>query len=127
MWVDRREYEALRSDRDKCWSEARVLAEQNHVLQTTVNWLCTRTTQLEKERAALVFNYMGVKVETPEYAPAPASRRAAVAMTTTAEVPLDIPGVLGQSGMFNDIGDTEAKRLGIGWDEQGAVRYGDKA
>lgn len=107
MWIDRKVYENLMLDNAKLREESRVLNNMNQQQESTIRWFMVRTTQLEKERAQLIFNYMGVKVETPEYAPAPRVQSAA-------EIMSQVPS-------FEDVGDTEAARLGVGWNDQGEM------
>lgn len=111
MWIDRNTYDDLRLDNAKLREESRVLNQQNTAIRSTLEWLTVRVTQLEKERAALVYNYMGVKIETPDISPAP----------SVPEVPMDLPAVLGASGLFSDVGDAEARRLGLDWNGDGRV------
>lgn len=111
MWIDRNVYENLMLDNAKLREESRVLNQQNQTLRSSLEWFMVRVTQLEKERAVLVQNYMGVKIETPDYRPAPSPR----------EVPLDIPSLIGAMG-FNDMGDDEARRLGIDFPDAAPTR-----
>ena len=85
--------------------------ERNYTaLMTTLDWLRVRVTQLEMERAQMLYNYTGVKVPTPII-----DRK---------------PEVHGPEGAaaglpnFEDVGDAEAARLGVGWNPDGTVRYG---
>lgn len=78
--------------------------------QTTLDWLTMRVTQLEKERAQLLFMYTGVKVETPVIGTAP-----------TSPIPQNAP--LDALPNFDDMGDEAAKKLGIDWDADGRVKY----
>jgi hypothetical protein len=105
MWVDRKTYETLLLDNAKLREESRVLNQTNHQQETTISWFMVRVTQLEKERAQLLFNYTGVKVETPEYQPAPRSSAESLNPTPS----------------FDDIGDAEATKLGVGWDSAGML------
>lgn len=118
MWITRKHYDDMRLDVAKCREEARVLDQQNVHLQHTVSELCQRLNVSEHERVLLIKNYMGITLPAPEFVPSPASVRNA---HRAPEVPLDIPAVLGAGGMFGDMGDTEAKKLGIDWDGTGKV------
>ena len=110
MWISREHYQAHRDERIK--AEAIVAAVQSHnvALQTSLDWMRVRLTQLEHERAQLIFNYMGVKVQVPSIEPA----------TNPAEASAD---ALNQTLTFADMGDEEAARLGIEWNADGTVRY----
>jgi hypothetical protein len=75
-----------------------------------MNWLTVRVSQLEHERSILLRDYMGVTV------PALTIRR-----DTPQTEPLDSPV------SFSDVGDDEAKRLGIDWNpETGEINYNIK-
>jgi S-adenosylmethionine synthetase len=109
VWIDRKTYDALRLDYAKANEEARVLDAQNIALRTTLDWLMLRMTFLEKERAVMIQHYMGITLEVPEVSPA---------RSKAAQVPLDIPAMLGHPpGMFSDIGDEAARKLGLDWDK----------
>ena len=109
MWIARTEYERLAGARGKLDATLQRCAAQ----QTTNDWLMMRLTQLEHERAVLVQNYMGVKIPVPEIGRA--------VETVDVEKALRDPGSL-----FADVGDEEAKRLGLDWDETGAVTEGNR-
>ena len=106
MWIDRKTYEDGRLDYAKANTEARVLSEQNRALQTTLDWFRVRITQLEMERAQLLFNYTGVKVPTPSIEPAPDDQH-------------PLHGV----AHFNDMGDDEATKHGVGWNPDGTLSF----
>ena len=110
MWIDRKTYDDLRLDYAKANEEARVLSHQNQVLITTLDWLRVRVTQLEMERAQLLWRYTGVKVPVPEIV-----KTDGVASNPMAQTP-----------NFNDVGDTEAAKLGISWDDNGELVYADR-
>lgn len=105
MWIDRKTYDDLRLDRTTWLAEARTLTTQNQALTTTLDWLRVRVTQLELERAQLLWNYTGVKVPTPT-----------ITHTATDTVPLTPPN-------FQDIGDAEAAKQGIEWADDGTLLY----
>ena len=104
MWCDRKVYDDLRLDTAKRGAECQVLQQQNTTLTTTLDWLRVRVTQLEQERAQLLFNYTGVKVPTPRIEYEHAAEAA-------------------HPPHFRDVGDVEAARLGISWDEAGNLVY----
>lgn len=105
MWMDRKAYDDIRLESVTATTRAQVLAEQNKALQVTLDWLRVRVTQLELERAQLLFNYTGVKVPTPT-------------IQTT-----DAPESFHRVPHFNDIGDEEANRMGISHNPDGTLRY----
>lgn len=111
MWLDRKVYESLLLDNAKLREESRVLNNANHAQQTTIDWFRVRITQLERERAQLLFNYTGVKVEVPEITKAPQS----------------VEEILGGSVSFADLGDAEAKKQGVDWDAAGLMEIRKQA
>ncbi len=94
------------SDAAAANAKAALLYAQVLALQTTVDWMRVRVNQLEHERAVLVENYMGVKIQVPTIEPAP-------------EAPRSVESLLGQSLDFNDVGDRAAAALGLGWNDNG--------
>lgn len=111
MWISKKAYDAMHDEWLKNHEEARVLAEQNRALQVTQDWFRVRVTQLEKERAILLNNFMGLKIEVPNYDVTPPSG---------AKDPL---AILGGTQIFEDMGDDEAKRHGIEHTADGRVAY----
>ena len=109
MWLDRKTYDDLRLDAAKRSTECQVLQQQNTALMTTLDWLRVRVTQLEMERAQLLWNYTGVKIPTPVINKIDPERPETNPMT-------QIPN-------FNDMGDVEAAKLGVGWDSNGELVY----
>ena len=105
MWIHRKTYDDLRLEWTKAHEEARVLAQQNQALTTTLDWFRVRITQLEMERAQLLWNYTGVKIPTP-----------VIAKNVNANAITQTPD-------FADVGDAEAARLGISWAEDGSLVY----
>ncbi len=105
MWVEKKVYQDIRDAWIKSHEEARVLAQQNTALQTTMDWFRMRINQLEQERSQMLFQYTGVKVPTP----------------TIHEPPVD--QALAATMGFEDVGDEVAKKLGIGWNDDGTLKY----
>lgn len=101
--------------------EKRILAEQdaNKVLQVNLDWFRVRLTQVEAERAKLLYLHTGVKVETPEFA----VREEAIEQERQST---SLPDIIAGFAGFQDIGDEEAVRQGIDWDEDGKVKYKDE-
>ena len=110
MFISRKTYDDLRLEWAKNHEEARVLSHQNQALMTTLDWFRVRITQLEMERAQMLWRYTGVKVPVPEI----------VKTDGVASNPMT------QTPNFNDIGDTESAKLGISWDENGELVYADR-
>lgn len=115
MWISRRQYDALLSERQDLHialaeerGRVKELTARVTAQDTTVDWFRVRVNQLEHERAQLLYNYTGVKVETPVIQKAPEAVSVADALHS-------VPN-------FNDIGDAEARKLGIGWNDDGTIK-----
>lgn len=107
MWVDRNLYDDIRK---KLWETAAVnqsLEKQVAAMQTTIDWMAIRLTTVEHEKAQLLYNYTGVKIETPVFKKA------------QSEPPID----LNATSMFQDIGDKKAEELGVTWDGKGEILF----
>lgn len=108
MWMDRKTYDDLRLQLAQKSGENTVLSQHYIALMTTMDWLRVRVTQLEMERAQLLWNYTGVKVAAP-------------VITKTDISPDTNP--MTQIPNFNDVGDDMAAKLGISWAEDGTLVY----
>lgn len=107
MWVNRATFDELHKRLYETTGVNQALERNYTALMTTLDWLRVRVTQLEMERAQLLFNYTGVKVPTP-----------VIARTDERPDPnISLPH-------FDDMGDVEAARLGVGWNADGTVNYG---
>lgn len=114
MWIslkaylkDKEDSIALRVQRDEAITQLRQQ-------ETTLAWFMHRLTQVEQERAKLIFTYTGVTVEAPSYEPSDPEKEAASMIQRN---PLNsLPS-------FEDVGDEEAARLGIQWDDEGKIQY----
>lgn len=107
MWISSDVYLKLREElaTERGRNEAQAVAAR--ALETTLDWLRVRLTQLEGERAVLISNYMGISIPTPSIVKAPKPE----------ESPYhSVPH-------FHDVGDAEAARMGISWAEDGTVTY----
>ena len=115
MFLDRKTYDDLRLDAEKCRVEARVLSDECRFLRTTLDWMRIRLTQIERERAQMLFTYTGVKVESPafEREPLPGPSRG------------NVSDILSAVQHFEDVGDKEAGSLGIAWHPDGTLNYGN--
>lgn len=113
MWLNRRDYDRIVLDSEKrnavCAEQARHIA----TLTATMDWLRVRVTQIEQERAQLLYNYMGIKVETPSIertrVPGPSELASAVAP------------------YFTDMGDDEAAKQNVSWANDGTLKYGKQS
>lgn len=111
MFISRKAYDDLRDQALTASAVCTKVEQHNVALQTTMDWMRTRLNQLEHERAQLIYQYMGVKIAVPVIAPTPA-----VQPETVADMVNDMPS-------FNDVGDEEAAKQGIGWNLAGEVVY----
>lgn len=107
MWLDRQTYDDLRLQLAQKHGENVVLNQNYTALMTTLDWLRVRVTQLEMERAQLLWNYTGVKILTPGI---------------TRNDP-NHPDTMAQTPSFNDVGDADAAKLGISWNDDGTLVY----
>ena len=110
MWIDRKTWDDLRLQLAQTHGENAGLSKSFAALETTCDWLRVRVTQLEMERAQLLYNYTGVKVPTP-----------VITKTDTNQ-----HNPMTQTPNFNDVGDAEAARLGVSWDGNGELVYADR-
>ena len=113
MFIDRTTVNNLRLEAETCRVEARVLSEQNRILETTLDWMRMRLTQVEQERAQLLFNFTEVKVAVPSI-----ERETPPGMSRES-----VSDILSAVAHFGDVGDAEAAKLGVDWHEDGTVRY----
>lgn len=107
MWISQATFTSLVADRAKAEGEARALETHNVALKTTMDWMAMRLTQLEHERAQLIFNYMGVKIQVPSIEPA--------------GEPVTTSDILSAAPSFADMGDEAAKAEGYDWDAEGRL------
>lgn len=87
--------------------------EANKVLQVNLDWFRVRLTQVEAERAKLLYLHTGVKMETPSFersTPEDDQQRSA------------LPDMIAGFAGFQDVGDEEARKLGIEWDDEGKIK-----
>jgi hypothetical protein len=110
MWISRAVFEDLRDQATKATAITDALRTHITALNTTLSWLQVRLTQLEHERAVMLDKYMGIKVTVPVFEPDQQS---------TGDILNTMPS-------FNDMGDAEADRLGIGWSTDGSLVYNRK-
>lgn len=119
MWTNRAVFEehdarmhAGNVERARLLAENIGLRESNKVLQTNMDWMRMRMTQLEKQNAQYIYQIAGVKVPTPEFVPAINLADAASTMSELADV-------------FEDMSDERASKLGISLTPDGLVKYPD--
>lgn len=105
MWIDRKRYDMLLTEAAELRGENRTLRDQNKVLQVNLDHARLQGTQMAKERAQLLFQYTGVKIPVPEFLPQ-------VEMPANQVINMD---------MFNDVGDEQARMMGLAWDSNGRL------
>jgi hypothetical protein len=115
VFISRKHYDDLRLEWAKNHEEARVLSDQNRMLQTTLDWMRVRMTQVETERAQMLFTFTGVKIAVPtiERETPPGPHRG------------NVSDILAAVNHFGDVGDTEAAQLGVQWNPDGTLRFQD--
>ena len=105
MWIRRQVFDGLNEERITAAEEARVLRDQNTTLKITMEWALQRVQHIEIERALLLKQYMGIAVQVPQF--------------VKPEVPQE--DQLVGAAVFNDVGDDEAKRRGLLWNDVGEL------
>ena len=107
MWLTQTAYLETQKALLQVIAERDAIRQQQAALVNTNEWLMVRVTQLEHERAVFLRTQFGVSIAAPTIQRAdPVSQ-------------LD----LNQTISFADMGDEEALRQGIGWDEHGSVLF----
>lgn len=124
MWITQTAYLELQKALIGAQAEVAAIKAQQAALTNTNDWLMVRVTQLEMERAKLIEVNYGVKVDVPVIEKRPEHF---VTGMTTGQPKLDSDFSLNQTISFNDVGDDEARRLGISWNDNGEVVYGTYA
>lgn len=110
MWIKRSMFEELVNKRASAEAEARTISEQNKVHQANMDWMRFRISQVEKINAQFLYNISGVKIPVPEIVQKPAE-------------------AVGENHPFNrlpsfeDMGDQDAKSMGISYNTDGTVKY----
>ena len=109
MWVNKQVFNELWGRSIALTATQGEMLRHNQSLETTLDWLRVRVSQLEHERAIMLSKYMGIDV------PVQVIERA---REKTVESPYhNIPH-------FDDVGDEQARKLGISWNADGSVSYG---
>ena len=111
MWVNKSIYQDLRDELVAAVTTRDTLIGHNRALETTCDWFRVRISQLEHERAILMQNYMGITVPV---------------LSIEKDKPKNSDSPFHATPHFNDIGDDEAKKLGIDWNPlTGEIAYPD--
>jgi len=110
----------LHRERDKRELVEKQIAYQ----QTLIQFLCARVNHLERNNVVLLKAVTKLDFDLPHMtaAPAPASFSAAGPSETVA----DMLKAVGGGSLFEDMGEEEARRQGIGWNADGTVKYDHK-
>ena len=125
MWVNRPWMMALIAERDRLlfeWHTAhaaneRLVGEHLHLRQqkskddVTIDWMRHRVNALEKINAQLLLKATGIHVPIPEIVPTRPG--------TLSDPPLDMTYM----PSFEDVGDSEAQRLGVEHENDGTLVF----
>lgn len=67
VFLSRQAYQDLKDRITAAEAESRAQVKANEVLEANMNWFRHRLTQLEAERAVLLYRFMDIKVPAPEF------------------------------------------------------------
>lgn len=126
MWINKAFFNMVIADNKAQADKLTHWQNTCHILQTkhddalaqkakddlTIDWMRHRINALEKERAVLVQKAAGVTLPVPEIV---ASRPG------TMSAPLSLSSM----PSFEDVGDEEARRLGLAHDEAGYIKFNE--
>lgn len=110
MFVTRSFVDGLREKIVALEAENRTLRDAAKTAEVNQDWMRHRLTQLEKERAQLMYAQTGVKIPAPEF-------------EKVSDAGFDIAKVLGEQVSFGDVGDEVAALMKIGHAPDGTVEY----
>ena len=113
MWITKPEHDRLR----EAAAQVAVLQGQAAAMAANQEWLRTRVNQLEQERAQLVARVLQVPVNVPHIQPIRPSSPLDARPDPKGPSQADVLAQAGAIGMFEDIGDDLAEKLGIFNDE----------
>lgn len=105
MFIPRHVYDTLHDRAIKAEAVEDSLVKQNAQLSAHIEWMRVLLNKSEAEKAGLVKRYLGVDIPVPVMNPVQDDQD------------------LNQTMDFRDVGDAEAKRLGLDWNSDGTVRY----
>ncbi len=129
MWINKQLFETILADNKKLQDAvefertgaSRMSASTNELRaqkakdDITIDWMRHRINALEKERAILVQKAAGISLPTPEIVPT----RPGTMTNPSMLVDFDsLPS-------FEDVGDSEAQRLGLKHDDLGFLEFKD--
>jgi hypothetical protein len=123
MWVNKQLFELVIADNKAQADKSTAWQNTSHALQAqldekraqkakddiTIDWMRHRVNALEKTNAILLQKAAGVHLPVPEIVP---TRPGTMTMPTFDSMP-----------SFEDVGDEEAKRLGVAHDEAGFAQF----
>lgn len=110
MWISTKAWLAHQEALLQFAADVRAAREQVKSQEITLGWFMHRLTQVEAERAKMIFSFTGVKVEAPTY--------------EKEEIQSGINNPLNALPNFNDVGDKAAAELGIDWNKEGELIFG---
>ena len=67
MFLSRQAYQDLKDRITTAEAEAKAQVKANEILEANMNWFRHRLTQIEAERAVLIYKVMDVKIPAPEF------------------------------------------------------------
>ena len=67
MFLSRQAYQDLKDRITTAEATAAAQVKANEVLEANMNWFRHRLTQIEAERAVLLYRFMDIKVPAPEF------------------------------------------------------------
>ncbi len=113
MWIKQADFLKIVQERAEAQGEKQAVERQLISQKSTMDWMVLRLTQLEHERAQLIYKYTDVKITVPSIEAAPDPKSASA--------------ILGETLSFEDIGDEAALAAGIDWNkETGEIVYTKK-
>lgn len=102
------------------------LTEQLAQLRSSFEWLTTHVNRLERERAELFARVLNLQLPAMslEREPQPSiSPNQVVGRPAEDSYENSIPALQAAGGLFEDVGDEAASRLGVGHDDMGNVKW----
>lgn len=108
MWISKAIFEQSTKERLEAQAVRDALQQHNAQLAAHIEWMRIRLTQVETERAQMIWNYTGVKVPVPQ-----------IIKDETPSIHMPMPD-------FADMGDAEASKLGITWNPDGSVSHNEQ-
>jgi len=115
MFVSTGVYQAALQELAVERAKRETLTESLRVLAVQLDFMRLRCNQLERERAILFKHITNLSIPVPEVIASDIAANIAVDRMRQSSTPLD--------ALFSDMGDAEAQRQQISWDDEGKVIY----